>query len=174
MNQNKTLVYVLGGIVVALLLALVGVLAYNYGKSDSSNDDVSSRVDTVVVEKRQAAPMTSAAPMAEPEPEPQVNPLSLNDWHLTGTIAGKSVVMDLYNNNGVLTGSYYYAKYKPSSTLQLNGSVDANGNLYLSEFNTNNGYESGFLEGRMSRSGNLTGHFTNYRGNTYRVNLHLN
>ena len=136
MNQNKTLVYVLGGIVVALLLALVGVLAYNYGKSDSSNDEVSSRVDTVVVEKRQAAPMTSAAPMAEPEP--QVNPLSLNDWHLTGTIAGKSVVMDLYNNNRVLTGSYYYAKYKPSSTLQLNGSVDANGNLYLSEFNTIN------------------------------------
>ena len=168
--NNKKLVYALSATVVVLLLALVGILAYNFGK-DKSNEEP-AKVDTVVVEKTAAASLTSPAPAPAPA-EPEVNVLALSNWHLTGTIAGKGVVMDLYNDNGEVSGSYYYSKYRPSSTLQLNGSIDSSGRIYLSEYNTSNGYTSGFLEGRMSRSGNLTGHFTNYNGNTYRVNLHV-
>ena len=178
MNNNKnTIIYVLGGTVAALLLALVGVLAYNYGK-EKSNENTGAKTDTVVVENKANAGDLNSVPsipredeMPAPPPEPRVDVRHMSNWHLTGTIAGNRVVMDLSNNDGYLWGSNYYAKNGPSNTLQLSGSIDHNGNVYLDEYNTKEGHISGCLVGRMSSSGSLTGNFTNSRGNTYRVNL---
>ncbi len=170
MNNNKnTLIYVLGGTVAALLLALVGVLAYNFGK-DKSNENAEVKTDTVVVEKK-APIIQNEENIPAPPPEPRVDVRDMSNWHLTGSIAGNRVVMELYNSGGSLSGSYYYAKYHPSSKLQLSGYIDGNGNVSLEEFNIENGEYSGYLNGRMSSSGTLTGSFTNSRGNTYRVHL---
>lgn len=170
--KKNTVIYVLGGAVVVLLLALVGILAYNYGKGDKPAQAETAPVekpapDTVVVREQVAAP----APNPEPEPEIQRNVLAESDWHLVGTIAGKGVVMDLSNFDGELHGSYYYSKYGASGALQLDGHVDGGGNVTLEEYNSNNGVYSGFLTGRISRKGVLSGSFTNNRGNTYKVYL---
>ena len=172
MNNNKnTLIYVLAGAVAALLLALVGVLAYNFGK-DKSNENAEVKTDTVVVENAvPSIPRENEVP-APPPPEPRVDMRNMPNWHLTGTIAGNGVVMDLYNSGGYLSGSYYYAKFKPNNTLQLSGNLDGN-NVYLDEYNSDEGIFSGHLSGRISSNGTLTGSFTNSRGNTYRVNLKL-
>ncbi len=172
--KKNTVIYVLGGAVVVLLLALVGILAYNYGKGDKPAQAETAPVekpapDTVVVREQVAAP----APKPEPEPEPEIqrNVLAESDWHLVGTIAGKGVVMDLSNYDGELHGSYYYSKYGASGALQLDGHVDGGGNVTLEEYNSNNGVYSGYLTGRISRKGVLSGSFTNNRGNTYKVYL---
>ena len=170
--KKNTVIYVLGGAVVVLLLALVGILAYNYGKGDKPAQAETAPVekpapDTVVVREQVAAP----APKPEPEPEIQRNVLAESDWHLVGTIAGKGVVVDLTNYDGELHGSYYYSKYGASGALQLDGYVDRSGNVSLEEYNSNNGVYSGYLTGRISRKGVLSGSFTNNRGNTYKVYL---
>lgn len=185
-DNNKTLVYVLCGVVAALLIALVGVLAYNYGKNNSSDvedemtasmsmstDNISSTIDTVV--EATSEPMTSPAivPDIPVEPaEPQEDVRERPSWHLTGTIAGKGVVVDLDSyDDGTVSGSYYYTKFGPSSVLELDGYMESNGRIYLTEYNSDRDIESGYLEGRMTSTGALTGKFTNIKGNTYKVNL---
>ena len=179
--KKNTLIYVLCGVVVALLLALVGVLAYDFGKgknateSDSSEssdiESVESTPSTAdVVEKAEEAKVEEAVE-AEPDPVEMRNVLGESDWHLVGTIAGKGVVMDLTNYNGEVHGSYYYSKFGPNGALQLDGFIDGNGNITLDEYNSSNGVYSGALSGRMKPSGVFTGQFTNYNGNTYKVYL---
>ena len=179
--KKNTLIYILCGVVVALLLALVGILAYDYGKGNAATEtDTSESSNTESVE---SAPSTAAAVedkgvtkveepvVAEPEPVEMRNVLGESDWHLVGTIAGKGVVMDLTNYNGEVHGSYYYSKFGPNGALQLDGFIDGNGNITLDEYNSSNGVYSGALSGRMKPSGVFTGQFTNYNGNTYRVYL---
>ena len=169
--KKNTLIYILCGVVVALLLALVGILAYDYGKGNKSAQESEPiekpAPDTVVVREQVAAPV----PEAKPEPEIMRNVLGESNWHLVGTIAGKGVVMDLTNYNGEVHGSYYYSKFGPNGALQLDGFIDGNGNITLDEYNSSNGVYSGALSGRMKPSGVFTGHFTNYNGNTYKVYL---
>lgn len=184
-NDNKTLIYVLCGVVAALLVALVGVLAYNFGKDKGSEGE--SMANTESVAETTTAPQamtqetpqesaTSAAPapatVPAPAPEPKEDMRDRYSWHLVGTIAGKSVVLDLSRDDyGNLTGSYYYTKFGSNSILQLEGTMEGGGRIYLSEYNTDKGIISGYLEGRMTSSGALTGSFTNSKGNTYKVSL---
>ncbi len=178
-NNNKTLVYVLGGIAGALLLALVGVLAYNAGKDKSSEEANETNTNTEMAQQQAIAPMGAtstdiapeAARPAAPDPEPQVDARTQSHWHLVGTIAGKGVVMDLENYGGSVSGSYYYKKFGANSILKLNGDIDGSGNINLTEFNSDRGYDTGWLNGHLTSSGALTGSFTNSNGNTYRVSL---
>ncbi len=96
-----------------------------------------------------------------------------SSYHFTGTIAGSPVVMNLRNNEGQLSGSYYYSKFGPKYTLQLEGDLDFEGNISLTEFNTSKGIESGYLEGYLNEAGDFSGTFTNSKGNSYSFHLHL-
>ena len=96
-----------------------------------------------------------------------------SSYHFTGTIAGSPVVMKLRNNDGQLSGSYYYSKFGPKATLQLEGSLDFDGNISITEFNTAKGIESGHLEGYLNEAGDFSGTFTNSKGNSYSFHLHL-
>ena len=178
-NKKNSLIYVLGGIVAVLLLTLVGMLAYNYGK-EKSNEKVEAKNDTetVTVTPAQAVDSTATSMPQEDSPkpkraEPEEDMRNIHEWHLTGTVAGQRVVMDLYNDYGNLSGSYYYEKYKPSSTLQLSGNIDYRGNVYLDEYNTKEDYYSGYFECRITSKGTIKGSITNSRGNTYPVKLNL-
>lgn len=94
-------------------------------------------------------------------------------YHFTGTIAGSPVVMDIQNNEGQLTGSYFYQKNGPRNRLQLNGDMDFEGNITISEYNPSNGINSGYMEGYLNEAGDFSGTFTNSRGNSYSFHLHL-
>lgn len=181
-KKNKGLIIGLSAAVVVLLLALVGILAYNFGKSNNEEETVKSEnVETVPTQEDSIALVEQEPTAVEQLPEalenhdfpeePTVDARSLSDLHLEGTIAGKGVMMDLTNYNGTLSGSYYYTRFGDKGTLQLDGTIDGSGRVYLSEYNVNRGYETSYLEGRLSRDGHLTGSFTNSNGNTYRVSL---
>ena len=183
-KKNNGLVIGLSIAVALLLIALVGVLAYNFGKDKGNDKEAPAAVEKTVApadtaaQPAQTAPAqqatTAAAVPSIEKTEPAItNARSMEYLHLVGTIAGKNVVMDLSNYFGELSGSYYYSKFGPSAALQLNGSMDDSGRLYLSEYNIKNGVESGYLEGRLTNDGRLTGSFINSRGNTYRVNLRV-
>ena len=181
-NNNKALIYALSGIAAALLVVLVGVVAYNMGK-DKTNDNVSNDTNTLVESSStytstQASSMTteSTSDVANaaqdiPEEEP-IDALAMTEWHLTGTIAGQGVVMDLHNDGDNVWGSYYYTRV--GSPLELNGNIDEHGNIYLEEYNERKDHYSGEMNVKMSSSGHLTGSHYNYdRGATTRVNLSL-
>ena len=179
-KNNNGLIIGLSIVAGLLLLALVGVLAYNFGKDKGDTNEPAPAENvqqkTTATEPATAPATAPAEAPSIPKPEPPAiqNARSMPHLHLVGTIAGKSVVMDLNNYGGELSGSYYYTKFGPRATLQLNGSIDpSNGSLYLTEYNTSNGVESGYLEGRLSNEGGLSGSFINSRGNTYRVSLRV-
>lgn len=177
-QKNKKLIFGLAAVAGVLLLALVGVLAYNFGKNtdkdkdsssemveSSESDDASSDFDEMAV---------SRMPPPEAHARPAVDARSLSNLHLVGTIAGQGVDVDLYNDDGDLSGSYYYTRYGDKGKLELYGTMDGNGNVYLEEYNVERGYETAYIEGHLSHDGHLTGSFTNVdRGGTYNVNLNL-
>ena len=182
MAQNKNVIYALSGVAAALLVALVGVVAYNMGKDKSDENDYSN-TNTLVESSSsntsaQASSMVtdSARDVANttedlPEEEP-VDALAMTEWHLTGTIAGQGVVMDLNNDGDKVWGSYYYTRV--GSPLELNGTIDKYGNIFIEEYNARKDHYSGEMNVKMSRSGHLTGSHYNYdRGATTRVNLSL-
>lgn len=80
---------------------------------------------------------------------------------LSGKIDNKyRVVMNLTNNNGEITGSYYYTKSGSNNTLRLEGDL-ANGKMQLFEYNhknENTGIFDGILEDYV-----FHGTFTNYK-----------
>ena len=107
------------------------------------------------------------------EPVEATSIQDLSSYHFTGTIAGSPVVMNLQNNEGHLSGSYYYSKFGPKSTLQLEGDMDFDGHIYMTEYNVSKGIESGYLDGYLNEDGDFSGTFTNSKGNSYSFSLHL-
>ena len=57
--------------------------------------------------------------------------------------------------------------------MQLNGDMDFEGNITISEYNPSNGINSGYMEGYLNEAGDFSGTFTNSRGNSYSFHLHL-
>ena len=179
MNNKNNILFIGLGVVIALLLGLVGIMAYKIFSDDKPTVTTTPTTETTaaaVTTARDTATTTASAPAQQQEAS---RPTEIEDiydrssYHLTGTIAGQGVVVDLnYYDDNSLSGSYYYTKFGHyNDALQLNGSMSSNGKVYLTEYNSEKGYDSGYLEGRLNRDGTLTGHFTNSRGNTYRVSL---
>ena len=182
MAQNKNVIYALSGVAAALLVALVGIVAYNMGKDksdESTTTDSSNSTELTTTSNSTsstALDMTSAQTEQPQEPEPDpIDVLAMEHWHLTGTIAGQGVVMELDNDGGTLSGSYYYTKFgHPNDALQLNGSIGNNGNIYLDEFDANEGYDSGYMEGHLSMDGHFSGTHHRYEnGANTRIRLNV-
>ena len=73
-----------------------------------------------------------------------------------GAINGKlRIVMTIDINGGSVDGSYYYEKYK--TDIRLQGSIDAKGNLSLTEFDPKDGKISGTFVGKFVNSQRLEG-----------------
>lgn len=91
---------------------------------------------------------------------------------LSGKIDNKyKVVMNLTNDDGEITGNYYYTKSGSNNTLRLEGTL-LNGKMQLSEYNhknENTGIFDGILEG-----GVFYGTFTNYKGTKMPFELRIN
>lgn len=182
MAQNKNVIYALSGVAGALLVALVGVVAYNMGKDKSDENTTSGSSNSTELTTTSNSTSSSALDMTstqteqpqEPEPDP-IDVLAMEHWRLKGTIAGQGVVMELDNDGGSLLGSYYYTKFgHPSSTLKLNGTIDENGNIFLTEYNSKNGYDSAELSGHMSMEGHFSGtHYRYETGANTRISLNV-
>ena len=91
---------------------------------------------------------------------------------LTGTVAGSPVVMYLNNDEGDLTGYYYYTKMGPNNALKLSGSLYDDDSIELEEYNSRNGVNSGSFSGYLV-DGHMSGDFSNSRGNQYTFNLYV-
>ena len=107
-KKNNGLVIGLSIAVALLLIALVGVLAYNFGKDKGNDKEAPAAVEKTVApadtvaQSAQPAPAqqatTAAAVPSIEKTEPAItNARSMEYLHLVGTIAGKNVVMDLSN-----------------------------------------------------------------------------
>lgn len=171
-QKNNAVLTALISVVIVLLLALVGLMAYKIF-ADKNEPAQEPQQEQVAASQADAAP---SIPATQPEPEPAEieNVYGRSSYHFTGTIAGKSVVMDLNNYDGQLSGSYYYTRYGANSILQMNGSMSPSGHISLSEYNTSNDIVSGYMEGQLTRQGNFSGSFSNSKGNSYRFNLKMN
>lgn len=182
MAQNKNVIYALSGVAAALLVALVGIVAYNMGKDksdESTTTDSSNSTELTTTSNSTsstALDMTSAQTEQPQEPEPDpIDVLAMEHWRLKGTIAGQGVVMELNNNGGDLWGSYYYTKFgHPNDALKLSGTIDENGNIYLEEYNSKKGYDSAELSGHMSMEGHFSGtHYRYENGASTRIRLNV-
>ncbi|MBP5561774.1 MAG: WG repeat-containing protein [Muribaculaceae bacterium] len=79
-------------------------------------------------------------------------------YTLVGSIAGVAATMNIFIEDGSISGSYYYNKYGPGNQLALTGET-SDGYLYMYEFNeygVNTGTFSGIIEGNL-----FSGMFTN-------------
>ena len=180
MAHNKNVIYALSGVAAALLVALVGIVAYNMGKDksdESTTTDSSNSTELTTTSSSTsstALDMTSAQTEQPQEPDP-IDVLAMEHWRLKGTIAGQGVVMELDNDGGTVSGSYYYTKFgHPNDALQLYGSIDNNGNISLEEFDANEGYDSGYMEGHLSMDGHFSGTHHRYKnGANTRIRLNV-
>ena len=97
-KKSKNIIIVLGSLVGVLLLALVGILAYNYGKDKGSEGDDSQEttqvVDTVAV--MPAPSLTSPAPA--PEPVESYEQAVYGD--LYGNVGGQYLSIFMINKSG--------------------------------------------------------------------------
>ena len=91
---------------------------------------------------------------------------------LTGTVAGASVVMYLNNDEGDITGYYYYTKMGPNNALKLSGTLYDDDSIELEEYNSRNGVNSGSFSGYLV-DGHMSGDFYNSKGNHYTFNLYV-
>lgn len=167
-KKNNLILITLVSVVIVLLIALIGLMAYNTFKDDPKANEPEKQ--EMPVEQNAAAQPEAAQPA---QPAVIENVYDRSAYHFTGTIAGKSVVVDLNKMGDEITGSYYYARYGANSILQLNGTMGPGGNISLSEMNSNTGEITGYMEGHLSQTGSFTGRFTNSRGSTYRFNLNM-
>lgn len=111
-------------------------------------------------EKQQAESKASSVPLKEVEQEAV----------LAGTLAGKGVTMNLSIKGKEIKGTYYYNMYGPNHTLDLQGTLEADGHLDLREVNAS-GMPTGHFDGYYSRSGGYNGGFINNRGSSYNFSL---
>lgn len=158
-NKSKNIIVVLGSLVGVLLLALVGLLAYNYGK-DKGSDDTDSKettthvVDTVVVEsKTENASLTSPAPVKTYE--------SVVHGDLYGTVGGdygQYVSPFMINRDG----SGYYETGGARRTLR----VVSRGNGYMEVKAYLRGKYIGKFKGTYSADGE---YLSSYDGTFYSV-----
>lgn len=156
-NKSKNIIVVLGSLVGVLLLALVGLLAYNYGK-DKGSDDTDSKettthvVDTVVVESKTTS-LTSPAPVKTYE--------SMVHGDLYGTVGGdygQYVSPFMINRDG----SGYYETGGARRTLR----VVSRGNGYMEVKAYLHGKYIGKFKGTYSADGE---YLSSYDGTFYSV-----
>lgn len=91
---------------------------------------------------------------------------------LTGTVAGKEVVMNLQFLDGTVTGRYRYMNIKPVAWMTLEGSYDGQ-NLEMVEYNPE-GTRCGSFDlnvNHNARPVTAKGSMVNYKGKTYSVDL---
>ena len=156
-NKSENIIVVLGSLVGVLLLALVGLLAYNYGK-DKGSDDTDSKettthvVDTVVVESKTTS-LTSPAPVKTYE--------SMVHGDLYGTVGGdygQYVSPFMINRDG----SGYYETGGARRTLR----VVSRGNGYMEVKAYLRGKYIGKFKGTYSADGE---YLSSYDGTFYSV-----
>ena len=156
-NKSKNIIVVLSSLVGVLLLALVGLLAYNYGKDKGSEDTDSKEttthvIDTVVVESKTTS-LTSPAPVKTYE--------SMVHGDLYGTVGGdygQYVSPFMINRDG----SGYYETGGARRTLR----VVSRGNGYMEVKAYLRGKYIGKFKGTYSADGE---YLSSYDGTFYSV-----
>ena len=128
--------------------------------SDEGNKKSSS---SDVEEPTQAEAPSVAVDSTVAEEATEASVYDRGSMKLTGTVAGAAVVMYLDNDDGSLSGYYYYAKMGPNNALKLNGTLSG-GSIELNEYNSRNGVNSGYFSGYLSSDGVMSGKFYNSRG----------
>ena len=138
-------------------------------KSVSWLKDPMKMASSGVVTPRSEAPAEEVASAAEEAAAEKVsdNVYGMSELKLEGTVAGARVVMYLDNQDGSLTGYYYYASMGPNNALQLSGGLTGGGDVSLSEYNTKRDIYSGAFEGFMTPDGHFTGEFQNQVSGKY-------
>ena len=164
-KNNNGLIIGLSIVAGLLLLALVGVLAYNFGK-DKGDTNEPAPAENVQQTTTATAPAT--APAAAPAKKGDESAEEAK-----GAEEAQQIVSKVRGKEGTVLKVTHEEKKEIAPQLYDLTSLqrDANRSLYLTEYNTSNGVESGYLEGRLSNEGGLSGSFINSRGNTYRVSL---
>jgi len=163
---------IIGSVLLALglLTSLFHYLAKKEREKGYYNPTTEATTDAVVED---AAPTTEAPVTEVPVEEYQTSVNDMGSMTLKGTVAGSRVVMELENDNGNLTGFYYYVKNGYKTDLQLNGTLSEDGSFELEEFNQQNGIKSGSFSGTMDSEGNASGTFYNSRGSSYNFSLQV-
>lgn len=163
-------------IVIGVTLLALGLLTslFHYLVKREREKKYESRyesVETPTTESEEVTEMPFAAP-AEAQAEEVYSEGAPDSMTLTGTIAGSNVVMYLDNENGNLSGYYYYTKMGRNTNLHVSGTLSDDGTFQLEEYNQKNGHNSGSFYGNMS-DGYASGTFTNSRGNEYDFYLNV-
>lgn len=88
-------------------------------------------------------------------------PAAAQPIHLTGTVAGKPVFMDLMRNGDTVTGWYFYLRV--GKEIRLQGKLDHNGFFQIEEYVAATNTRSGTFTGR-AQNGHWKGEWKNAAG----------
>ena len=162
--NSKKLIF---GLIGSLVLALA-VFLYLLGKKNGAEENPVSSVpepqpqeETVVIEKKDdKVEQNKGEETVEDVVEETVWDVSGDYW---GTVAGKSVEMQISHNGNSISGRDRYTSVG-YSWMDVFGSINEDGSAYLEE--NNDGFTSGYYNGRFSGS-SFSGTFTNYNGKSF-------
>lgn len=158
-------------IVIGVTLLVLGLLTslFHYLVKREREKKYESQYESVETPSVESEDVTEM-PIPEAVPEETVEEVysegAPDSMTLNGTVAGSNIVMYLDNENGNLSGYYYYTKMGRNTNLHVSGTLSDDGTFQLEEYNQKNGVHSGSFYGNMS-GGEASGTFTNSRGNDY-------
>lgn len=133
------------------------------GNAFAVSDEGNKKSADVEAPAEAEAPSAAADSVEKVEEATKASVYDSSSMKLTGTVAGAAVIMYLDNDDGSLSGYYYYSKMGPNNALKLNGTLD-NGTIELNEYNSRNGVNSGYFSGYLSSDGSMSGKFYNSKG----------
>lgn len=139
-------------------------------EEDYSNiNDISVREENLAPKHVESHPQETVTQDYEESIEPEYD---TETSHLSGTVAGQNVVMELSFMDGQVTGRYRYLKINPPAWMTLEGDYDGE-NLNMTEYNPE-GVRCGSFSCRVlhnSTPRKVVGDMVNYKGKKYGVEL---
>ncbi len=172
-KSEKGILWVVGGIVgiyilIVLILNLINFPAWHSDKTDT--DDYN--IEAAAIEEA----IDADDEYVTDETDYSVESSSMGSAStLTGTIAGSDVIMEIVVDGRNVYGRYRYKKITPPSWLEFEGETYS-GYVEFEERNdageVTGTYQCDLMMDSNGDLQSLTGTMTNYKGKTYKVNLH--
>lgn len=180
--KSKT-VWIIAGAIAVIIIVMVCIRCFT--KKEKSewemllDDETLEQIDQIEKEERKEEPKEEIRHEMEYDEPAEVadeypSSLTVGEYELSGTVAGKSIQMTLslmnsYGNN-YLDGFYSYGKASSDSFININGEWSS----YHLELRESYDYkETGTWSLTYDRHGRFSGTMTNYKGNTYSASLKI-